>query len=690
MLRSRTMPTDKTNGFLTRLANSSSTSSRDEQNTVATAEIKTRVEAASPRINSEASMSEMSEMNSLKVSKRGSDASQTYGETTDSSLAGLPNTPAGYNIKSVTAELEKRRAELIALARAAEAKAHEAEEKCEQAETKLEQEANQRRMAEQRLRELEEERLRQLQTEEIEGAKSIEAALANEEVEARLKEAEDRVKEAENKARALTLELAEADRKKAEAEALAQVARDDAREIESHFAEAEARLKDVESRLMEAETRVREETEARRLAEKVLLETEDKNETASLALAEAEAATIALAEANQRRAEAEAIAQAAEAIAQAAEEKCEQAEIRLAQEIDQRSLVEQRLREVEEEYLGQQQAGEIEELKLYDAVRASEGMEARLKDVESRLIEAETRVREETEARRLTEKALLETVDSDEAAALALAEANQKRTEAEAIAQAAEEKARKIEELFIEAEAAAHEAKDRYIAAETELQSEVKQRALAEQKLKDFEDELSSYLELDWSKNEPEAPQVGAAPAGIETNEPASHLLAQIEAEQNARREAENAREAIELRLWEMEKALHSANAPTSQFLAQIEAEQDARREAENAREAIELRLWEMEKALRDAEEKRRQQENELKELSRKQEAKPRFAPERSTPAESRFTSLNLMSSGDDHVYRVTEQKGLGLKLKFIIYGVVVTLLLVAAGWLIRAAFLQM
>ena len=77
-----------------------------------------------------------------------SDPSPKYGKTTNSSVTDLVKTPAGYNIRSAIAELEKRRARLFALAHAAEARAQEAEEKCERAENRLEQETNQRLVAE--------------------------------------------------------------------------------------------------------------------------------------------------------------------------------------------------------------------------------------------------------------------------------------------------------------------------------------------------------------------------------------------------------------------------------------------------------------------------------------------------------------------------------------------------------------
>jgi trichohyalin len=564
-------------------------------------------------------MSGIIETNNLKASNHGGDASPNYDEAMDSSLTGLPNTSAGHKLKSVTAELEKRRAELIALARQAEIRAREAEEKCEQIESKLEQEANQRLQAEQRLRDLEEERLRQLQAAEIESVKTLKTALEQErqEMGARLNEAEAQIEEAESKAATLTFALAEAERKRTEAEALAQVARDDAREIESLFAGAEARLKEVESLSMETEARMREESEARRFAEKALLEAQGKDEAAAQAMAKAEATSIALAEANQRRA-------AAEAAAQSAEEKCGQVEYRLTQEMDQRALLEQRIRELEEKFWDQQRARETRELEINDVLLAREQAEARLREVETRLLEAGN-------------------------TAFALTEANQRRAEAEAAVRNSEENARTLEALLMEAEAAAHEATERHNAAETRLQYEIKQRAQAEQKLKEFEDELSNYLELDWStKGESEAPQAVAAHDGFVPDE------------------------------------------NTSELLAQVEIERKARQEAEEARANFEMRMWEMERELRNAEERRRQQEDEIRELHRKQEMKQSSPPEWKAVGESRFTTAGMAkSAAQDHAYSLKKQKGVGYEFRFIVYGIVITALLVAAGWLITELFLR-
>jgi len=571
-------------------------------------------------------MSEMIETNSSKALNHGNDTSQNYGEEIDPSLSSLPNTSAGHKIKSVTAELEKRRAELIALARAAEVRAREAEEKCEQIESRLEREANQRLDAEHRLRELEEEKLRQLQAAEIESVKTLKTALEQEhkEMEARLNEAEERIIAAETKAEEFALALAEAERKRAESENLAQVARDDAREIESLFAGAEARLKEVESRLVEAESRARDEGEAHRLAKAALLEAQNKDEAAALAMAKAESVTVALNEANQKRAE-------AEASSQAAEERRQQTEIRLTQELDQRSFLEQLLKELEEKSREQQRERETKELELYDALLSRDELEARLQEAEGRLSDAA-------------------------AATTSLNESNQKRTEAEAAARALEEKARKFESLLVESEAVAQEATERQKAAEAKWQYEAKQRALAEQKLKEFEDELSSYLELDWSKNEPEIIQ---ASAPRETREIA-------------------AQDGL------------VTNEYTSQLLAQVEVERNSRHEAEEARQAIELRIWEMERELSDAEERHRQQEDELRELLRRQEAKQTALPEWATAGESKFSSHNLAKSGDEgNTYSLRKQKGFSYELKFIVYGIVITSLLIAAGWLITELFFR-
>ena len=172
------------------------------------------------------------------VVKQSNDALPECEKAPDSPVTNPLNPPAGYNNNSVIAELEKRRAEFIALACAAEARAQEAEEKCVQAENRLGQETNQRLVAEQRLRALED-RLRQQQAVEIERMQTLEEAPAEGEAEARLKKAESRIKEAENNASSLALALAKAYQQKAEAEAAARAAEEKASIAEALFLKSE-------------------------------------------------------------------------------------------------------------------------------------------------------------------------------------------------------------------------------------------------------------------------------------------------------------------------------------------------------------------------------------------------------------------------------------------------------------------
>ena len=165
--------------------------------------------------------------------------SPRYGKGTDSSATDPLNTSVRYNVNSVIAELEKRKAKLFAQARAAETRAREAEEKFEQFKSRLKQETNQRLGAEQRHRDIEEDRPRQLQAAEIERMKPTEAAMAPEVAEARLKQAERRIKEAEKDVTTLTLALTKAYQKKAEAEATARAVEEKAKIIQALFLRSE-------------------------------------------------------------------------------------------------------------------------------------------------------------------------------------------------------------------------------------------------------------------------------------------------------------------------------------------------------------------------------------------------------------------------------------------------------------------
>jgi hypothetical protein len=352
----------------------------------------------------------------------------------------------------------------------------------------------------------------------------------------------------------------------------------------------------------------------------------------------------------KRRAELAALARAAEARAKEAEEKCEQAEGRLEQELRERLLAEQRLKDLEANRQRQQQAIVIEPPQARTSAWAQGGTgagtgawvkepEVKAKEVELKAKEADTRAKEaeseiqalmvalmEAEQKRAKAEALAQAtsdrtrdLESEaETARLALAEANRKMAEAEAVARVAEEKARTIESLIIEAEAAGRQATERYQHIEAELQYEAQQRATAEHKLKEFEDELSSYLELDWSKGEQDLSRAVVRSGG-------------------------------------------AADEVVSQFHAQVEAERRARRDAEDARITLEHKAREMERALRIAEENNRQ-----------------------------IAALNMAASADDdQTYTVKKRKGFKYELKFIGYGFAVALLLIALLALVATIFLQ-
>src|SRR6266498_4036125 len=261
------------------------------------------------------------------------------------------------------------------------------------------------------------------------------------------------------------------------------------------------------------------------------------------------------AETERRREELAALARAAEARAKEAEEKCEQAEGKLEQELKERMLAEQRLRVLEENRLRKQQTAiPIEAPQHRTAAWAQPGTEARMKEAEARAKGIESWAKEaETEIQSLRTR---------------LMEAEQRRAKAEAIARIAEEKARTIESIIVEAEAAGRQATERYQNVEAELQYEAKQRAAAEQKLKEFEDELGSYLELDWSKDEPDLSRAVVVRQNAGADEAAAQFREQVEAERRARREAEEARAALEFKMREMDKALRIAEENNRQIAA--------------------------------------------------------------------------------------------------------------------------
>src|SRR5215471_2416239 len=193
---------------------------------------------------------------SFEHSRRNSGA-VTNRDRSENSTA-QPSKPIAYNLNNVPAEVERRREELAAFARAAEARAKQAEEKCEQAEGRLEQELKERLMAEQRLKELEENRLRQQQQAIlIEAPQARTATWTQGGNGAWQKETDARAKETEAEIQALMVALMEAEQKRAKAESFAQSVSDKARELELEAETAKVALAQANQKIAEAEAAAR-------------------------------------------------------------------------------------------------------------------------------------------------------------------------------------------------------------------------------------------------------------------------------------------------------------------------------------------------------------------------------------------------------------------------------------------------
>jgi hypothetical protein len=267
-----------------------------EQGVEAMSEIKSRVEAVLSRIKAETSEMGLNEGQDYKTAElvKPPEARVDYVPEHQGSVTGSLNTGAlgtGPLLKSLTTELERRRSELFAQVRIAEARAQEIEERYRDTERRLEQELAMRRTAEQRLRELEDEYLHRLTAAEEEELKRLDAEAARERAETNLAEFEKRVKdaeesmttateareqsekamkEAEARAEAASVSLAEAERRKAEAEAKAQSAEENARAIEGLIDEAESIANAARDRYKNAEVRMQQEIQLRTEAEERL------------------------------------------------------------------------------------------------------------------------------------------------------------------------------------------------------------------------------------------------------------------------------------------------------------------------------------------------------------------------------------------------------------------------------------
>jgi hypothetical protein len=355
-------------------------------------------------------------------------------------------------------------------------------------------------------------------------------------------------------------------------------------------------------------------------------------------------------ELERRRSELFSQVRIAEARAQELEERYRETERRLDQELGMRRTAEQRLRELEDEYLHRLAAAEEEELKRLDAESARERAETSLLEYEKRVREAEEIVKTETEAHAQSEKAMKDAEARAEAASLAVAEAERKVAEAEAKAQSAEENARAIESLIDEAESIANAARDRYKNAESRMQHEIELRVEVEERLRAMEIELSSLLEVDWTKTEPRTS--GALKEAVATTQ----LQSQVESEQKVRAAAEEGRSAAEARVRQLEED-----------------------------------LFKYEEKYRQAEEKHRQAEAGFKKILRKQESELRSMSEQVTRSNSTTTDLSAArSSGKNDAQLLASTINKNAKIKLVGYGVIIAFLSIGLIWVLVVLISQL
>jgi len=268
-------------------------------------------------------------------------------------------------------------------------------------------------------------------------------------------------------------------------------------------------------------------------------------------------------------------------------------------------------------------------LKRLDAESARERAEVALSDYEKRVKEAEETVKSESEAHAQSEKAMKDAEARAEAASLAVAEAERKVAEAESKAQSAEENARAIESLIDEAESIANAARDRYKNAESRMQHEIELRTEVEERLRGMEIELSTLLEVDWTKTEPRTSS--AVSEGAATTQ----LQSQFESEQKVRAAAEEGRVAAEARARQLEED-----------------------------------IFKFEEKYRQAEEKHRQAEAGFKKILRKQEAELRSMSEQVTRSNSTTTDLNLVKgAGKNEAQAIAAALSKNTKIKLVGYG---------------------
>lgn len=348
-------------------------------------------------------------------------------------------------------------------------------------------------------------------------------------------------------------------------------------------------------------------------------------------------------ELERRRAAIIAVAREAEVHAREAADKFRLAESRLREETELRlaaeqrvGQIEQRIGQLEEESRQWLDTAQAEELRRLEVERAAELAKTEL----------EERLKQEATARAVAEQARTEAEAKAETLQQAL-------KEAEAKVLSAEEAARTAESLIYEADAIARKAEEKYQTAETNLQRETELRMLAEQMLKELAS-LNPHLELNWESLEAALAQASSAQG----------FTAMVS---------------------------DGGQAMPEQIQKQIQDEQNARLEAEQLRTEAEAKAKELEVKLRKAEEKYRTTENGYKKVLRKQEEELRTMSEQVARNNDPNLAAAMDKSDSEVIFSgMAEANPMSAKIKLVSYGVFLTLLLLALGWLGIAAYRQL
>ncbi len=339
-----------------------------------------------------------------------------------------------------------------------------------------------------------------------------------------------------------------------------------------------------------------------------------------------------------------------------AETKLIQAEARLKEEMELRLLAEQHVVQAEEQSQQIQEKFKQIEEESRQWLDAAQAEETRRIEAEKAKAELEIRLKHETDARLLAEELRAEAEGKVEAAGQAFADAKQAAKEAEAKVQIAEEAARAAESLIYEADAIARKMEERCHAAEVNLQREAELRALAEQMLKELAS-VNPHPELNWQNPEAAMVQATSLPVG-------NPAAVSVSAEDG---------DALQ------------------QLRVQVEAEQKTRVAAEQSRADADAKALELETKLRKAEDKYRTTENGYKKVLRKQEEELRAMSEQvARNNDSGAVAVGVNSEENEMFLDITKPTLTRAQLKLVSYGVFITLLVLALVWLGTAAFQQL